>query len=177
MQALRFRIVPLVSIPLSVYSLVNFHNLRFSTEHRNKIAHRFTNHGTCERRDMRNRASGRIGFVLADDTKRLRTPILTPHEDACSEMHVGAIRWTLHELCRRTASRPVAKLALHGRNDSLVMLIDRRSICCTETIDSSFNRGEPFGRDKVRMGGDRPITEIGWSIVGFFDKGAAHVRP
>jgi hypothetical protein len=52
---------------------------------------------------MRYRASGDIGFVLADYTKRLRTPILTSHDDPHPEMDVGAVRRRLDEVCTASA--------------------------------------------------------------------------
>jgi hypothetical protein len=79
---------------------------------------------------MRYRASGGIGFVLANYAKRLRAPILTSHDHPHPEMDVGAVRWRLHEFCSASARRPIAKLALRGRNGGFVMFIDRRPVCC-----------------------------------------------
>jgi hypothetical protein len=52
---------------------------------------------------MRYRASGGIGFVLADYAKRLRAPIVTSHDDPHPEMDVSAVRWRLDEFCSASA--------------------------------------------------------------------------
>ena len=109
---------------------------------------------------MRYRPSGRIGFILSNDAICLHPAVLTSDYDRASKMDVSAVPRWLDEFCRRESRRPVSKLALHGGNRRLIILVDGCFVGCIETINRPLNRGQTFGRDEVRMRGNWTVGEV-----------------
>jgi len=69
---------------------------------------------------------------------------------------------------------PVAQIALHRRDRSLVAILHGGGIRGRKAIKLALDRYKPFRCDEIRMHGHRPVRQFDRVGVGFLDEGAAH---
>jgi hypothetical protein len=82
----------------------------------NDIAHAFTEHRSRQRRDLRDRALGWIGFILTNDPERLLPAIVAYDSHRRAEPHLGVVGRGRYDARRRAPGRPVAKVSARSGN-------------------------------------------------------------